>query len=275
MTTSLAPPFPQFFDEDGAALDGGFIYMGTANADPVANPIAVFFDAGCTVSASQPLRTSGGFIVDGSGTPQNVYVAGATDFSVAVKDSTNTPIYAAPSYTARLLSSAITFGELGVGTSILPDAAGGAFSGSVALPWSSTVTRALQAKTATVYNAAQPSAPADLAALNQRTQLLLVGGQLDADATPTWSNTYNLDTTSSTRVSIGRYRIFPTVPFPSTAYRVLVTLTTDPGNVSVDIATAAKGLTFFEVFIRLDKTLADFSFDFVVVGNSAVADPIS
>src|SRR6478752_4602386 len=95
MTTSAAVPFLWLPDLTGVGLEGGYVYFGTANTNPVtlANRIAIFSDAACTIGLTQPLRTSGGFVVDGSGAPANIYVAGTTDFSMAVQDAYNAALY--------------------------------------------------------------------------------------------------------------------------------------------------------------------------------------
>ena len=89
MTAIVNQPFPVFVDADGLPLEGGFIYVGVANLDPVTNPIAVFWDEALSIPAAQPLRTSAGVIVR-SGAPALVYIAG--DHSIAVHDANNEQI---------------------------------------------------------------------------------------------------------------------------------------------------------------------------------------
>jgi hypothetical protein len=89
MTAIVTPPFPVFVDADGLPLEGGFIYIGVANLDPVSNPLAVFWDSALTVPAAQPLRTEAGVIVR-NGAPAAVYVG--ADYSIAVHDSNNEQI---------------------------------------------------------------------------------------------------------------------------------------------------------------------------------------
>jgi hypothetical protein len=270
MTVSIFSPFPRFDDVDGQPLDGGFIYVGTANMDPVSNPVAVFFDAAMTVSASQPLRTSGGFIVDGSGTPQNIYTA--ADFSIVVCNRLNVPRYSLASYGFRIFSDAITFNSLIVGTSIVPDAAGGAFDGTIALPWSNQVTRNLQAKTATVYDTAQPVVAADLAKLNQRRLPVMIGGQSSIGA-PSSVNIYNVASIVRTAaVPAGSYDIVPTVALPASVC-VQVTGILSSGTAQL-YQVVARSTTLIRVETYLAGVLTDLAFDFVVFGNPAVTDPI-
>jgi ribosomal protein L14 len=82
-TTNVTPPFPLFTDNDGAPLDNGFVYIGTANMNPVSNPIAVFWDSALTISASQPIRTINGF-PSRNGSPGVLFVG--SDYSITVKD---------------------------------------------------------------------------------------------------------------------------------------------------------------------------------------------
>lgn len=84
MATSVLMPFPFFHDDDGTPIDGGYIYIGEYQLDPESSPKAVFWDAGLTIPAPQPLRTRFGFIYR-EGTPARVYVDG--NYSIRAKDS--------------------------------------------------------------------------------------------------------------------------------------------------------------------------------------------
>jgi len=91
---SVLVPFPVFSDRDGQPVDSGSIYIGIANQNPVTNPIQVYYDAELSISASQPLITSGGYFYR-NGTPTNVYVDDYA-YSITVNDSKNTLIYTNP-----------------------------------------------------------------------------------------------------------------------------------------------------------------------------------
>lgn len=91
---SVQVPFPVFYDRDGDPLDNGNIYIGAANLDPIANPLQVYYDEALTIAATQPLKTSNGYIYR-NGTPAQIYVS-ATNFSILVRDSKNTLIYSFP-----------------------------------------------------------------------------------------------------------------------------------------------------------------------------------
>lgn len=85
MTTRLDNPFPYFMDAEGQPLHNGFISMGVAGQDPETHPLATYWDAALTVAAEQPLRTRGGYIVDGAN-PAFVYAAEG-DYSLRVRDA--------------------------------------------------------------------------------------------------------------------------------------------------------------------------------------------
>lgn len=84
--TALATlnPIGQFFGLDGSPLDGGRLYFGQANQNPVTAAIAVYWDAAATQPAAQPIATLNGFPVR-SGTPAIVYAA--TEYSLLVQDA--------------------------------------------------------------------------------------------------------------------------------------------------------------------------------------------
>jgi hypothetical protein len=94
---SIQPPFPVFSDSDGQPLDNGYIWIGTVNLAPQTNPISIYWDAALTQTAAQPLRTSGGYIVN-SGTPAVIYAA--SDYSILVQNAKGSAVYSSPAPTA-------------------------------------------------------------------------------------------------------------------------------------------------------------------------------
>ena len=96
--TKLYNPVPLFLDARGTLMDGGFIYVGVANADPGTSPINVYWDEARTVPAAQPLRTIGGLVVNGT-TPASVFFSKA-DFSMRTKDSSGSLVNYSPSTSA-------------------------------------------------------------------------------------------------------------------------------------------------------------------------------
>jgi len=84
------PPFPIFTDIDGQPLENGYIWIGTVNLNPQTNPINVYWDAALTISATQPIRTLGGY-PSNSGTPARLYVN--ADYSIRVMNRNGSTIY--------------------------------------------------------------------------------------------------------------------------------------------------------------------------------------
>jgi hypothetical protein len=99
MTVLLVqPPYPLFTDTAGQPLDNGYVWVGEANLAPQTNPISVYWDADLTQQASQPLRTSGGYIVN-AGTPAVIYTE--IDYSILVQNSKGNTVYSALETTIR------------------------------------------------------------------------------------------------------------------------------------------------------------------------------
>jgi hypothetical protein len=94
---SIQPSYPIFTDTAGQPLDNGYIWIGTVNLAPQTNPISIYWDAALTQTAAQPLRTSGGYIVN-SGTPAVIYAA--SDYSILVQNSNGSAVYSSPAPTA-------------------------------------------------------------------------------------------------------------------------------------------------------------------------------
>jgi hypothetical protein len=102
---SIQPTYPIFTDIDGQPLENGYIWIGTANLDPQTNPINVYWDAALTISATQPIRTLGGY-PSRSGTPARLYVN--SDYSIRVQNRNGSLVYSAPSATERYSNVVVT-----------------------------------------------------------------------------------------------------------------------------------------------------------------------
>jgi len=86
----IETPFPIFNDIDGQPLENGYIFIGTANLNPITNPVATFFNAALTIPATQPIRTLGGYPMN-SGTPARFFVG--SDYSIQVQNRNGSVIY--------------------------------------------------------------------------------------------------------------------------------------------------------------------------------------
>lgn len=95
---SVQPAYPIFTEIDGAPLESGYIWIGSANLDPQNNPINVYWDAALTIQAVQPIRTLNGY-PSNSGTPARLYVN--SDYSIRVLNKKGGLVYSAPAATER------------------------------------------------------------------------------------------------------------------------------------------------------------------------------
>jgi len=84
MAFPTVQPVIQYFDLAGEPLEGGFIYIGTANTDPETNPIEVYYDLDGAAVASQPIRTIAGYPAR-SGSPTGIYTDTAS-YSIRVRE---------------------------------------------------------------------------------------------------------------------------------------------------------------------------------------------
>lgn len=118
---SIQPTYPIFTDIDGQPLEDGFVWVGAANVDPQTNPINIYWDAGLTQPAAQPVRTLAGY-PSNSGTPARLYVG--SDYSIRVMNKNGSTIYSAPQATDRISgvvisgdisSSKVSFDPVGLG----------------------------------------------------------------------------------------------------------------------------------------------------------------
>jgi hypothetical protein len=86
----VQPPYPVFADAGGQPLEDGYIWIGTVNLNPITNPIVAYWDSAKTITAVQPIRTSGGYPVY-QGTPSRFYTA--SDYSIQVQNKNGTVVY--------------------------------------------------------------------------------------------------------------------------------------------------------------------------------------
>lgn len=91
----LGNPIPYFVDGSGRPLTGGYIYVGVADQDPETDPIDLFWDVAGTIPAAQPLRTIGGFIVNGT-QPASIFFD-EEDYSMRVQDDNQVEVFYSPS----------------------------------------------------------------------------------------------------------------------------------------------------------------------------------
>lgn len=84
-------PFKTYTGTDGKPLDGGYVYFGQPNQDPITHPVTVYWDAAGTQPALQPIRTVNGYLVRTGTTPANVFFDGA--YSELVQDAKRRQVF--------------------------------------------------------------------------------------------------------------------------------------------------------------------------------------
>ena len=109
---SINPPYPVFTDTEGQPLEDGYIWIGTANLNPLTNPIVVYWDAALTLPAGQPIRTINGY-PSRAGTPARLYAN--SDYSIQVQNKNGSVLYSAPEATDIVSSALVTFIQAGTG----------------------------------------------------------------------------------------------------------------------------------------------------------------
>lgn len=132
----IVSPFTTFADTDGTPLNNGYVYIGTANLNPVTSPISVYWDEALTQPAAQPLRTLNGFF-SRSGTPARVYT-GATNFSMVVNNDKGELVYSSMSISGDVSQADFAAFQASVNASIATKLSltGGTMIGAIVLPGS-------------------------------------------------------------------------------------------------------------------------------------------
>lgn len=98
MAVSVLTPFPVITDIDGQPLDDGYIWIGVDGLEPVANPQTVYWDAALTDPATQPVRTRGGYALDGS-TRSRLFTL--NPYSIRVDNQNGSTVYQSLSENGR------------------------------------------------------------------------------------------------------------------------------------------------------------------------------
>ncbi len=132
--TDLTNPVPVWLDGLGQLADGAKIYIGVAGSDPElpANQLALSFPG--PVAATQPIRTLGGYTVNGGSRTSVQLPGGTTAYSITVRDAAdvlvfyiaNVPVFGAGYQAADAdltAIAALTTTAFGRNLLTLPDAA--------------------------------------------------------------------------------------------------------------------------------------------------------
>lgn len=113
---SIQPTFPIFTDSDGTGLENGYIWLGVAGSDPISTPLAAYWDAALTQPVTQPVRTRGGYPLNGSAIGR-LYVN--SNYSIKVRNRNGFDLYSSLTATERfgdlINASQIVYNPAGTG----------------------------------------------------------------------------------------------------------------------------------------------------------------
>lgn len=303
MSQNVLPPFPVFVGRDGLAIDGGRVYIGNPNADPLLSPKSVFYDVAMTVPATQPLRTSGGLIYR-SGSPTSIYVNG--DYSIRVTNENNELVYSAASAEIRIttdgdvvipsgtsiaveVGGSATFADgsslvLGDGTGAgvtmtvaattrvvgnwVPDV-NGRDLGNSGQRWDlfagAVDATSMEVGDLEVTNEDQPTTTGELALANRRTLILASCRQTSTTATAATNVIYNV--TSINRAALGVYDVTLTETLDNLG-NVAIIVTPDGQGLIANTTLSSSNLSVIRVNIYSAPAAAavDAAFSFVITG---------
>ena len=86
---NVTNPALVFLDIDGQPLEDGYVWIGVSGLEPQANPQTAYWDAALTLTVTQPVRTRGGYPLNGAAIGR-LYTADA--YSVKVQNKNTSTI---------------------------------------------------------------------------------------------------------------------------------------------------------------------------------------
>jgi parallel beta-helix repeat protein len=110
MSYAITSPFPSFNDTDGSPLNNGYVYVGSANLNPVTDPIPVYWDEALTQPAAQPIRTINGYL-SRNGSPGRIYTAFVT-YSLRVTNNKGALVFSDLNYRDPSTSAGSTYQQV-------------------------------------------------------------------------------------------------------------------------------------------------------------------
>jgi len=109
--TAISTAYPIFNDIDGQPLEAGYVWIGLPNLDPVTNQKQVYWDQALTQPATQPIRTRGGYPLNGVAIGQ-LYTT--PNYSIRVTNRNGSVLYNDPLVSSEMIS-VTDFGAVGDG----------------------------------------------------------------------------------------------------------------------------------------------------------------
>jgi len=110
MSYIIESPFPSFNDTDGSPLNNGYVYVGSANLNPVTDPIPVYWDEALTQPAAQPIRTINGYL-SRNGSPGRIYTSFVT-YSFRVTNNKGEQVFSDLNYTDPTSNAGSTYQQV-------------------------------------------------------------------------------------------------------------------------------------------------------------------
>lgn len=110
--------YPIFTDIDGQPLEDGYVWIGVSGLEPQANPQTAYWDAALTQVATQPVRTRGGYPLNGTAIGR--LFTGAP-YSIKVQNKRTSTIATDLSASAGAGVGSISFGSTGLTPAVPTD----------------------------------------------------------------------------------------------------------------------------------------------------------
>ena len=110
--------YPIFTDIDGQPLEDGYVWIGVSGLEPQANPQTAYWDAALTQVATQPVRTRGGYPLNGAAIGR--LFTGAP-YSIKVQNKRTSTIALELSGAAGTGVGSISFGTTGLTPAVATD----------------------------------------------------------------------------------------------------------------------------------------------------------
>jgi hypothetical protein len=109
---SVLTPFPVFTDIDGQPLEDGYVWIGVSGLEPQANPQTAYWDSALTQVVTQPVRTRGGYALNGTAIGQ-LFIGGMYSIKVQNKNASTIALDLTATSGFGLMNT-ISFGTTGL-----------------------------------------------------------------------------------------------------------------------------------------------------------------
>ena len=104
--------YPIFTDIDGQPLEDGYVWIGVSGLEPQANPQTAYWDAALTLTVTQPVRTRGGYPLNGAAIGR---LFTAAPYSIKVQNKRTSTIATELDTSVFSSSASVSFLQSGVG----------------------------------------------------------------------------------------------------------------------------------------------------------------